>query len=323
MYNIHPDNLAFQEVLNQTPHPMLVVDADSRVVAVNPAAVVAYGYDREAFVGMTVSDITDTSEHQRLKACVGSGDASVRSSGRWKHVRRDGSPLVVDVTSYGLRFDGRPVRVVLAVDVTEQVTAEERTHQYIARLEAALGASVNALSFMTELRDPYTAGHQERVSRLAVALAAELQMDEEAREGIRIMGLVHDIGKIGNPVDILSTPRALSMAEYQMVKSHAQFGYDILARLDFGWPVAECVLQHHERLDGSGYPNGLKASDIRLESRIVAVADVIESMTSHRPYRSGVGAQKALDEVRFKPALYDPRVAEAAARVLRRGYTLQ
>ena len=206
--------------------------------------------------------------------------------------------------------------------MTEQVRAEERTREYVAKLEAALSASVAAFTSMIELRDPYTAGHQQRVSRLAVAIAREMRIDEAGQEGIAIMGLVHDIGKIGIPVDILSKPRGLTPAEYEVVKSHAQFGYDILAKLDFGWPVAEIGLQHHERLDGSGYPNALKARDIRMEARIVAVADAVESISSHRPYRPGVGAQTALQEVKSTPHLYDAQVVSAAERVFAAGYTI-
>lgn len=323
LYNILPENPAFQEVLSHTPHPMFVVDHGCRIIAANPAALVAYGYTKEQFVGMSVRDITHSSEWARLRTCFEHASPDVRATGRWKHLRKDGHDLIADITSYSLLFDNRRVRVVLSVDVTEQVQAEERTRQYVAKLEAALSSSVIALSRMVELRDPYTAEHQERVSRLAVELAREMKMDEDTQEGIAVMGLLHDIGKIGIPVDILSKPRSLSSAEYEVVKSHAQFGYNILVKLDFGWPVADCVLQHHERLDGSGYPNGLRASDIRIESRIVALADVIESISSHRPYRPGLGERKALEEVRADIKLYDPNVLEAAARLFGRGHTIQ
>lgn len=312
------------EVLNETPHPMFIVDDACRIVASNRAAWETYGYDKAMLLGMSVIAITANSERDRLKACFTDMSPAVRPTGRWDHTRRDGSRLTVDITSYGLLFDGKPVKVVLAVDVTEQVRAEERTRQYVAKLEAALSASVSALSSMVELRDPYTAGHQERVSRLAAALAKEMNLNQDAQEGLAIMGLVHDIGKIGIPVDILSAPRSLTGAEYEVVKSHVQFGYDILRKLDFPWPVAECVLQHHERMNGGGYPNGLHASDIRIESRILAVADVIEAISSHRPYRAGVGEHQALDEVRAdSPSLYDADVVGAAIRLFGRGHTIQ
>lgn len=325
MYDVHSDNLAFQELFRRTPHAMFVVDvASGQFLAANPAAIAQYGYTADEFLAMTVMDIRSEAEQARLKEWLSKRPATpVLASGRWRHVRKDGSELVVDVTTYSLRFDSRRAKVILAIDVTRQVSEEERTRQYVKKLEAALGASVKALSSMIELRDPYTAGHQQRVSRLAIALAKEMQLDENAQAGLGVMGMVHDIGKIGIPGEILSMPRSLTSAEYALVKSHVQYGYEILAKLDFKWPVAECVLQHHERLDGSGYPNALKADEIRFEARILAVADVMESISAHRPYHPARGDAKALDDIIMgSGVLYDANVVGAAVRLFRSGFAI-
>ena len=183
-----------------------------------------------------------------------------------------------------------------------------------------LNETVEAIAALYEKRDPYTAGHQRRVAQLACALAREMGLPEEQVDGIRITGVVHDIGKIAVPGDILSKPGRLSTEELNIVKTHPQVAYDVLRNLEFPWPVAETVLQHHERLDGSGYPNGISGGDIILEARILCVADVVESMISHRPYRPALGVERALREiVRNKGVLYDPDVADACSRLSSNG----
>jgi HD-GYP domain-containing protein (c-di-GMP phosphodiesterase class II) len=180
--------------------------------------------------------------------------------------------------------------------------------------------TVKDIATLHEKRDPYTAGHQRRVAQLACAIAREMNLPDEQICGIRITGEVHDIGKIAVPADILNKPGKLSAEEFSIVKTHPQVAYDILRNLDFPWPVAETVLQHHERLNGSGYPRGISGEDIILEARILCVADVIESMASHRPYRPALGEKKALDEiVKNSGTLYDPMVADACSRLSNNG----
>jgi response regulator RpfG family c-di-GMP phosphodiesterase len=183
-------------------------------------------------------------------------------------------------------------------------------------LQRALGGTVAALSTAVEMRDPYTAGHQLRVSRLGCAIAVELGLSEEKIEGMQVMGFLHDIGKIIVPAEILSKPSKLTDYEFHFIKVHPQAGYDILKGIEFPWPVASAVIQHHERLNGSGYPSGLVGDKIILEAKILAVADVIESMASHRPYRPALGIEKALDEiVQNRSILYDPDVADSSLRL--------
>jgi HD-GYP domain-containing protein (c-di-GMP phosphodiesterase class II) len=188
--------------------------------------------------------------------------------------------------------------------------------QSLANLGKALEGTVNALASVAEVRDPYTAGHQQRVTRLAVAIATEMGLPQEQIEGIHVAGTLHDVGKLHVPAEILSKPGKLNEAEFNLVKLHSQAGYDILKTVEFPWPVAQIVLQHHERLDGSGYPQGLSGEDILLEAKILAVADVVEAMASHRPYRPSLGMGQALDEISKKSGiLYDPKVVDACFKL--------
>ena len=190
-----------------------------------------------------------------------------------------------------------------------------------ARLRQTLDGIIAALTAAIELRDPYTAGHQLRVAELATAIGEEMGLCSDKIEAIRYAGLVHDIGKLAVPAEILAKPSELTAAEYAIIKSHPEQAYDILKEIDFPWPVADIVLQHHERLDGSGYPQGLKGDEIRLESRIIAVADVVEAMSSHRPYRPARGIDAALEEIRRnKGKLYDPDVVDACLAVFEKGF---
>ena len=194
------------------------------------------------------------------------------------------------------------------------------SEQNLEGLLKVLNGTVEAIAALYEKRDPYTAGHQRRVSQLACAIARKMGLPDEQIYGIRIIGVIHDIGKIAVPGDILSKPGRLSTEELSIIKTHPQVAYDVLKNLEFPWPVAETVLQHHERLDGSGYPNGISGEAIILEARILCVADVVESMVSHRPYRPALGAERALREiVRNKGVLYDPAVADACSKLSSNG----
>ncbi len=181
-----------------------------------------------------------------------------------------------------------------------------------------LEQSLQAISTMLEKRDPYTAGHQQRVADLAEKIALELGLSKEQAHGIRLAGIVHDIGKIQTPAEVLTKPGKLTDIEFSLIKLHPQTGYDILKNIKFPWPIAEAVLQHHERLDGSGYPQGLKGKKIILEARIISVADVVEAMSSHRPYRAGLGLGAALEEITSKRGIhFDPDVVDACLRLFK------
>lgn len=196
--------------------------------------------------------------------------------------------------------------------------AEDERQRALAVTQKALNDSIQAIAYTLEMRDPYTAGHQRKVAQIATAIARELNLAEHVIEGIHFGSLIHDLGKIALPAEILTRPRRLTPIEMQLMQTHPQAGYDIVSNIDYPWPVAEMILQHHERMDGTGYPQGLKGEDIPLESRILAVADVVDAMTSHRPYREGLGIEKALAEIeRGRGTWYDPAVVDACLRLFR------
>lgn len=199
--------------------------------------------------------------------------------------------------------------------VSERTTSLEEREK---RLENIIDGSIQAIASAVEIRDPYTAGHEQRVAHLAAAIARQLGLDDQKVHGIEIAGFLHDLGKIAVPAEILSKPCRLNDLEFGLIKMHPQVGYEILHKIYFLWPVAEATLQHHERMDGSGYPNGLKGNDIILEARILAVADVVEAMSSHRPYRPAVGVEAALKEIaEHRGTLYDGEIIDACCHLVR------
>lgn len=214
---------------------------------------------------------------------------------------------------------------LLKKEIIERKRAEEDRRESFERLRRNLESTVSALASALEMRDPYTAGHQRRVTELACDIAVEMGLAEEQIDGIRMAGLIHDIGKINIPAEILNKPGSLNETEYSLFKNHPQIGHDIVKGIEFPWPVAQILLQHHERMDGSGYPQGLAGEEIMLEARILAVADIVEAIASHRPYRPGRGAGDALEEIiHDKGLLYDSEVVDACLSVFyEKGFTFE
>jgi len=218
-------------------------------------------------------------------------------------------------------FDDAEVRLLeeltndLAYGITTlRARVEQEKHATILR--ESLEQSIQVIADTVEARDPYTAGHQRQVANLAQAIARELGLPDEQITGIHLAATIHDLGKIHIPAEILSKPGKLSALEYKFMQTHPQAGYDILKDVKFPWPIAEMVLQHHESLDGSGYPRGLKGDQILLEAKIIAVADVVEAITSHRPYRPGLGIDVALDEIkRYRGVRFDEKVVDACVKL--------
>jgi PAS domain S-box-containing protein/putative nucleotidyltransferase with HDIG domain len=220
---------------------------------------------------------------------------------------------------------GSTAGVVLVFrDISRQKKTEKELIQSYERLKQAMDGTVQAMAFTIETRDPYTAGHQRRVTQLACALAEKMRLSKDVIEGVRMAGDLHDIGKIYVPAEILSKPGKLSEAEYNIIKTHSQVGFDILKTIEFPWPIADIVLQHHERINGSGYPAGLRGKDILLEAKILAVADVIEAMATHRPYRPALTIEEALEEIsENKGKLYDSKVVEACLKIFEGGFVFE
>ncbi len=223
------------------------------------------------------------------------------------------------------RYVKKPVDPALLMDAITKATrvrAKQRELEHArAQTLEALTQGIAALARAIEKRDPYTDGHQRRVARLGVALAKAMGLDHDRVNAVRLGGLVHDVGKIAIPVELLSMPRTLTAIEYSLVKVHPMAGAEILGEVQFPWPITAIVRHHHERLDGSGYPDGLAGADICIEARVVAVADVFEAMSSHRPYRAALGVDRAVEELeRHSGPLYDPVVVKCCVDLARAGH---
>ncbi len=211
----------------------------------------------------------------------------------------------------------------LSREIKERILAEDKLIKSLDSLERSIEGTIRTISHIAEIRDPYTGGHQQRVASLSQAIAREMGLSDEEIQGVHVAAMLHDIGKISVPIEILVKPGNLSILEIMHIRNHPQTGYDILQMVDFPWPVAQIVLQHHERVDGSGYPQGLTGDSILLYAKIIGVADVVESMASHRPYRSALGIDEALAEITGNSAnLYDARVVKACCEVfINKGFT--
>lgn len=299
---------------------------DGRITYMNPRAAEIFGYTPEEIAGLTAADLVVPEDVPRVRENIRRRLAGEEESQQYEFrgLRKDGSTVDVGVHGNTAIIEGRRVLMGVMQDITEKQRSAAAIHDYVARMDRMITSTVDAMSTMVELRDPYTAGHERRVGELSAAIAAEMGLDDNMQRGLRLAGAVHDVGKIAVPAEILSKPGRLTDIEYNMVREHAQRGYEVLCGIDSPWPVAEVARQHHERMDGSGYPRGLKGDEILLEARILAVADVVESMGSFRPYRPALGVERALAEIEIHAGqLYDPAAAAACLRLFRdRGYTL-
>jgi PAS domain S-box-containing protein len=302
---------------------------DGRYLNVNPALASMYGFETPEEMIRSVSDKTnlyvDPGERKRLIEQI--LEQGIVIGYEVERCRRDGSRFWASMNVRVIR-DGQGKALYYegtVEDITSRKLAEETLRQSAEKLRKSLIGTIRAISSTVETRDPYTAGHQRRVSSLARVIAQEMGLPNDTVDTIRMVGSIHDIGKISVPAEILSKPGKLTDMEFGLIKVHSQSGYDILKDAELPYPIAEVVLQHHERLDGSGYPQGLKDDQILLETRIISVADVVEAIASYRPYRPARGIDAALEEIeKNKGILYDTRVVEACLRLFReRGFKFE
>ncbi len=312
----------FRSVFEDGQLGMAIVDLDTRIVQVNRRMAEVFGCVPEELAGVMVKDLSHPDDVPDVGArmerlAAGSIDYFDAEN---RYIRKDGSTLVGRVVGTLIGSTGeRRFRHMIAMleDVTVRRQTQEELSNTMAKLRQSMKQAILAMARIVEVRDPYTAGHQERVACLARAIAQTLGLPEDEVSGIYYASLVHDIGKISIPGEILSKPGRLSSAEFALIRLHPQAGYDIVRSIDFPWPVNDIVLQHHERLDGSGYPEGLAGDQISYGAVIVAVADVVEAMSSHRPYRPALGVEAALDEIRKnRGRLYDPGVVDACESIV-------
>lgn len=285
-----------------------------------------FGYRRDELRGQSLRLVVAPEDWPHVEDAVARHIAGQVTSLRMEIdcIRKDGVRIRIGSHATLATIGGRQVILGTLQDISEARRAEDTVRDYATRLERTLSGTLDIITRLIELRDPYTSGHQKHVGDISAAIAAEMGLPEFVQNGLKVAGAVHDVGKIMVPAEILTKPGRLTANEYALVKEHAAQGYEVLKAVEFPWPVAEVAGQHHERMDGSGYPKGLKGDEIVLEARIVAVADVLESMAGHRPYRPALGVDKALAEIESNAGrLYDRDVAMACLRLFReRGYTL-
>ncbi|MFH1848477.1 MAG: PAS domain S-box protein, partial [Candidatus Omnitrophota bacterium] len=235
-----------------------------------------------------------------------------------KVLSKDGKEIPVEISASLIEYEGKIASMGIIRDMTERKSTEEELKRSYKQLEKIIESIIYAMARIVEVRDPYTAGHQQRVAVLACAIAKEMGMEDDRIKGIHMAAVIHDIGKISIPGEILSKPGRLSKLEFGIIQAHSQMGYDVLKSIDFPWPIAQMILQHHERRDGSGYPSGMHQKNILLEAEIISVADVVEAMTSHRPYRPALGPEKALQEIsQRKGEIYHPDHLDACLKLFR------
>lgn len=322
----------YAELLEASPAAITVHTPQGRFLYANEQTLGMHGYSRDEFLALDLHEL-DVPESaalidERFRVTADQGENSFEVA----HLRKDGTVLPLLVNNRLATWEGRAVVLSVATDITDRKRAEAELARYAAslaelveerernlkRLAASLSSTIAVVSRVVEIRDPYTAGHERRVAELSVRIAEEMGMSLEHIEEIRTAALVHDVGKMSVPAEILSKPGRLTQAEFTLIQGHSQSGYDILAEANMEGAITEMVYQHHERCDGSGYPRGLRDDELLMGAKVLAVADVVEAMTAFRPYRPGLGIEAALAEIeRGAGQQYDSTVVAACLACFR------
>ncbi|TFG91221.1 MAG: HD domain-containing protein [Candidatus Atribacteria bacterium] len=295
-----------------------IIDRDGKVSLINNRGCEVLGYAKEEILG---KNWIDNFVPERLQNKMNDILAKLRSKQTISYEHFESPILTINgeeknISWYNtaLKDERGEFQGILSSgeDVTTKSKAERELQENYQKLQQIMEDTVYTMAKVIERKDPYSAGHQKKVSQLATAIAKEMKLPKDKIEGLKVASLVHDIGKIGIPIEILSKPSGLTELGYDLMKEHPMTGYNILKEIDFPWPVAEIVLQHHEKVNGSGYPNGLKDDEILIEAKILCVADVIEAMSSYRAYRPSHSIKEALNELtKNKGTLYDSLVVDA------------
>jgi PAS domain S-box-containing protein len=312
--------LRYRRLFETALDGILLINAQTgQIEDVNPFLIQMLDYTYEEFLGKKLWDIGAFKDIAQAKEMF----ATLLKNGYVRYedlplTTRAGAKIQVEFVSNSYDVGGITVIQCNIRDISARKTLEAVTLRYHEQLKVALMNTVEVAMIISAIRDPYTVGHERRVAKIATAIGTELGFTDLQLEGLQVAGHLHDVGKIGIPAEILAKPGRISPIEYQLIQGHAQAGYDVLHTMEWPWPVAEVALQHHERLDGSGYPKGLEGSAILMEARVMAVADVVEAMSSHRPYRAALGIEKALAEIAGgRGTKYDPVVVDACLGMFR------
>ena len=318
---LEESNERFRSLVETTSDWIWEIGAQGTYTYCSPKVRDLLGFQPEELIGKHLMDIIAIKEMERTKRIFNKLIESRKPFNGFETVcqARDGRVLVIEKNGVPVFDDSGEFQGYrgIARDISERKNALEALKKSRDELRTSLEETVKSLALAAEKRDPYTAGHQMRVDMLACAIAREMGLPEEKIEGLHFAALLHDIGKISLPSEYLAKPARLSAQERAIIKCHTEVGYDILKNIPFPWPVAQIVYQHHEHLDGSGYPQGLTGKDLLLEAKILTVADVVEAMSSHRPYRPSLGLETALDEIRTgRGILYDAESVDACLRLI-------
>ncbi len=308
---------------------IITMDCSGRIIAFNPAAEKIFGYHSDEVIGRLVSETLIPHSLQKVHA---NGLAHFLATGRKEMIgrrvevtamRADQSVFAAELSVISVNSRNKPVFIAYLRDISAPEHPENENLQYAINIKKTLMQSILAVSRIIEIRDPYTAGHQRRVAHLAAAMAKALNFSHERIDGVFLGALIHDIGKIAVPTEILARPGKLLDEDINYLQIHCRKGHEILEPVNFPWPVAEIALQHHEHMDGSGYPQGLRDEEILLESRIVCVADVVESLTAHRPYRPAYSLEEALSSIRTMTGeWYDRQIVTVCNDLFKKGYSI-
>src|SRR5665648_577929 len=311
---------AAENIISTMADSLILSDRQGNITSVNKAALDLSGYRKDELTGKSIEIFFREKDFKSTLLGKAIRGEIIRNY-EFSFKTKTGNNIPVIFSSSTIMDEAGSIAGIVCIvkDITERKLAEDELQQSYQKTKRAIDATIETMSKMVEVKDPYyTAGHQQRVSQLAIAIAKELNLSQDKVEGIRRASLIHDIGKIGLPSELLSKPTKLNDIEFSLIKSHSQIGYDILKTIDFSYPVAEIVLQHQERINGSGYPQGLKGGKILLGARIIGVADVVEAMASHRPYRPALGIDAALEEIsKNKGILYDSEIVDACLKLFK------
>jgi PAS domain S-box-containing protein len=320
----------FEAVVENIPLMIFLKEAtDMRFVIFNRAGEELLGHDRKDLLGKNDLDLFPPEQAAHFMAKdreVLDGKAIVMDIPEEQIQTAKKGQRLLHTKKVCIRSTGGTTKYLLGIseDITDRKQAENERQHTLESLKKAFSTIVQVLSSAVEAKDPYTAGHQLRVADLACAIATEMGLGQDIIEGIRMAGTIHDIGKLSIPAELLTKPTKLTNSEFNLIKEHSLIGYEILKNVESPWPLAQIAYQHHERINGSGYPRKLKGDEILIEARIMAVADVVEAMASHRPYREALGIEVALAEIeKNRETLYDKTVADVCLKLFReKGYQL-
>ncbi|MBU1149852.1 MAG: PAS domain S-box protein, partial [Proteobacteria bacterium] len=322
---LRQSEIRYRTLFTRANDGIFIISSEGKLIDVNESLARMHGYSVQEMLDMNLKDLDTPETAQLILERMHSVMAGEALTFEVEHYHKDGHVFPLEVSVSLISSGGESCIQCFQRDITERKQAEEDLKESVGHLRRAIHTTIQVLVLAVETKDPYTAGHQKRTTNLARAMAAEMNLPPEKIEGLRMAGAIHDIGKISIPSEILSKPTELPAIEYSLIKEHARHGYEILKDVESPWPLADIVYQHHERINGSGYPRGLKGEEILIEARILAVADVVEAMASHRPYRPALGMGAALEEIeKNRGILYDPAAVETCLRLIReKGFQLE